>query len=69
MAYYIDRLSERRTGKKLCTKCGRRYPNTAEYFDKNKQSSDGLHYYCKACRKAERESEKRRKKSDNKIEA
>lgn len=37
---------------KRCTKCGNEFPATPEYFDRDKQKSDGLHSWCKPCRKA-----------------
>jgi len=32
---------------KLCSCCGQTFPVTG--FGRNRQSKDGLHYYCKAC--------------------
>lgn len=41
---------------KVCTKCGRELPATAEYFYRSKATKDGLWSYCKACnREAKRE--------------
>ena len=51
---YRDRYEERSSGIKVCTRCGRSYPNTREHFHKNKQTGDGLHYYCKECRRKEK---------------
>lgn len=36
---------------KICSKCGKEYPATTEYFCKNSRSKDGLHYWCKCCQK------------------
>ncbi len=46
----IDR--ERAQGMKTCRNpdCRKTFPNTPEYWHKNKQSKDGLHYDCKLCR-------------------
>lgn len=34
---------------KTCTKCGKEYPATAEFFTKNRCRKDGLHCWCKIC--------------------
>lgn len=36
---------------KRCTKCSNPYPATLEYFHADKTKSDGLHCWCKLCRK------------------
>lgn len=35
---------------KICTKCGKSLPATAEYFNRDKSHKDGLSSQCKACR-------------------
>ena len=35
---------------KVCTKCGREFPATLEYFHKNKCGEYGLHAQCKECK-------------------
>lgn len=35
---------------KTCSRCGKQYPATNKYFSFNKQSADGLYYYCKPCK-------------------
>lgn len=47
---YIDREVDRTNGKKRCAKCNKVYPNTLDYFHKDQQTKDKLHYYCKKCR-------------------
>ena len=48
---YIDRIVDRTKGLKTCAgKCGKTLPNTLQYFHKNSQAKDGLHYRCKECR-------------------
>lgn len=37
---------------KRCTQCGNEYPATTEYFHSDSSRFDGLHCYCKPCRKA-----------------
>ena len=39
---------------KMCGRCGKVYPRTSEYFNRDSQVKDGLHTYCKECRKLER---------------
>lgn len=34
---------------KICTKCKRELPATNEFFSKDKNSRDGLSYWCKEC--------------------
>ena len=34
---------------KKCTKCGKAFPSTAEYFYKSKAGKDGLYASCKDC--------------------
>lgn len=34
---------------KICTKCNKEYPATAEYFYRNSKSTDGLRCECKQC--------------------
>lgn len=36
---------------KICTKCGKKLPATAEYFYRDKSKKDGLEYQCKQCYK------------------
>lgn len=36
---------------KVCTKCGKTYPRTSEFFYTHVRHADGLHYYCKSCLK------------------
>src|SRR3990167_5777909 len=40
------------TPQKQCTKCGRSFPATAEYFSRDKYNADGFTYQCKECRRA-----------------
>lgn len=35
---------------KTCSKCGKEYPATAEYFGPDKSNKDGLLYSCRKCR-------------------
>ena len=37
---------------KCCSKCGKEYPRTKEYFPSDKQNKDGLYYWCKKCHSA-----------------
>ena len=47
----IDREVDRAKGLKKCSgTCGEVLPNTLEFFHKNSQTKDGLHYNCKECR-------------------
>ena len=34
---------------KVCTKCGKELPATEEYFQKHRESKDGLNWWCKRC--------------------
>jgi late competence protein required for DNA uptake (superfamily II DNA/RNA helicase) len=61
---------------KMCNRCG--IPQLKTQFGRNRQSADGLHYYCKACARvkrrewAERNGEKLKSYRDtyrNKIRA
>lgn len=45
---------------KRCTKCQIEYPATAEYFVRNKRNKDGLHVWCKVCKKSYNEANKER---------
>lgn len=36
---------------KMCRRCLRSFPVTAEYFYRNRQNIDGLHSYCKECKR------------------
>lgn len=59
--YYIEKHKEERevqlrTEKdleqrnvKICTKCGKEYPKTSEYFHNRKDTKDGLSFWCKNC--------------------
>jgi hypothetical protein len=38
---------------KRCTKCGTEYPRTPEYFQRQKGPKDGLHSWCKPCKRAD----------------
>jgi hypothetical protein len=40
----------RKLGYKQCSVCKDFYPNTIEFFNKNKQTADDLHYICRICR-------------------
>ena len=59
---------------KACTKCGKSYPYTAEFFTRTKSRSVGLDIYCRPCRREiarafylkNRESEIRRSAGWNK---
>ena len=42
---------------KQCYLCKQTFPATPEYFTADKQRKDGLHPYCKPCRKATRKAE------------
>ena len=46
--------------KKTCTKCGKSFPATAEYFHRDKSKKDGLRETCKKC-ESERHREYRKK--------
>jgi len=35
---------------KICTKCGRKFPATTEFFHRCRSNRDGFKYKCKACR-------------------
>jgi len=39
---------------KTCAQCGKTYPATKQYFNIDNQNKEGLHSYCKACRKKAR---------------
>ena len=39
-------------GEKQCRKCGGCFPATTEYFARDKKGQMGLHYWCKACTRA-----------------
>jgi len=41
------------TPEKRCAACGELFPATKEYFHANCSKSDGLHTYCKSCRRRE----------------
>lgn len=47
-------------GLKKCSKCGVEKQNTAEFFHKNKTSTDGLHRWCKDCANKNRKKTERR---------
>jgi DNA-directed RNA polymerase subunit RPC12/RpoP len=34
---------------KRCNKCGKKYPATVDYFNRNRSKADGLQYSCKQC--------------------
>lgn len=34
---------------KTCTKCGKAYPKTNEYWQVNKRANDGLQWWCRSC--------------------
>ena len=36
---------------KKCSKCGKEYPATTEYFGKDKRRKYGLHSHCKECQR------------------
>lgn len=44
---------------KRCTKCGKEYPQSSEYFYTLKSSKDGLRPWCKSCYKQDSNSRKR----------
>lgn len=48
----IDREVDRLYGVKKCGMCGKRMPNTKDFFHKNSQTKDNLHYNCRTCRNA-----------------
>lgn len=50
---------------KVCTKCGKELPATAEYFSKAKNGKFGLRYTCKECDRQYREENKERKAEHN----
>lgn len=52
---------------KACTRCGKEYPATTEYFYKKKDSADRLHPWCKPCKKKVMQAYQRR--SANKAAA
>lgn len=45
---------------KHCIHCSRPYPSTVEHFGRNSNTEDGLDVRCHSCRKAYRESLKRK---------
>ena len=47
---YIDREVDRANGKKKCGVCKKLITNTSQFFHRNPQTKDGLHYNCKKCR-------------------
>ena len=49
---------------KICTKCKKEYPATPEYFTRNKSCRDGLHTFCKTCKR----NQNRKWWSDNQEE-
>lgn len=60
---------------KTCSKCGKEYPATTEYFHKNAQLKDGLCKICKKCKSEydreiykKKEKLKKRKRSDIQAE-
>lgn len=38
------------TDSKLCCRCRQPLPRTLEYFGPNRNASDGLQYFCRACK-------------------
>lgn len=48
---------------KKCTKCGKEYPKTLEYFTKTKKNKDGLDYWCKECKKEYKRQHKPQRES------
>lgn len=47
---------------KTCTKCGKTYPATPEYFNRAKADKSGLHSWCKECRIADHKEYNRSEK-------
>ncbi|MZK53643.1 HNH endonuclease [Clostridium beijerinckii] len=37
-------------GLKICTKCQKEYPMTAQFFSRDKSNKDGLEFWCKECK-------------------
>jgi len=53
-----DESPKAMTVAKMCSRCGEVKPATTEYFQRDKQRSDGLRYACKTCRREEKKQEK-----------
>jgi len=52
---------------KPCSRCGKVFPYTTEYYNVNNQQKWGLHPYCKTCRRKEKNTADARKTLRNKI--
>lgn len=50
---------------KECTKCGEKYPLTAEFFNKNKASTNGFKSECKVCSKKHHAKNKENRRKYN----
>ena len=50
---------------KICCRCKKEYPATAEYFHRDKCNKDGLDYQCKECKK--KQGEEYRKNNREKV--
>lgn len=50
---------------KECTKCGEKYPLTAEFFNKNKASTNGFRSECKVCSKKHHAKNKENRRKYN----
>lgn len=49
---------------KQCRNCGQCFPATPEYFSRDKNGKNGLHYWCKACTRAAGQRYKKQKRAD-----
>lgn len=53
------------TSTKRCSKCGKTYPATPEYFQRNKGRGDGLHSWCKPCKREDQKIHNKRYYKEN----
>lgn len=58
---------------KACTRCGTVYPSSPDYFNRDKKRVDGLHPYCKICKKEQHQTwlsnpDNKRKKEEKTLQ-